>query len=59
MAIVSFNVLVACLYGNFAVEEVYNAVGIRCVALRVGNHHYGGALAVESAQKLHHLYSVL
>ena len=42
-----------------AVEKVDDAVGIARVALRVGDHHDGGALLVQLGEQIHHLLAVL
>ena len=42
-----------------AVEKVDDAVGIARVALRVGDHHDGGALLVQLGEQVHHLLAVL
>ncbi len=42
-----------------AVEEVDDAVGVARVALRVGDHHDGGALVVQLGEQIHHLLAVL
>lgn len=44
---------------NATVEEVDDAVGIARVALRVGDHHDGGALLVQLGEQIHHLLAVL
>ena len=44
---------------DVAVEEVDDAVGVARVALRVGDHHDGGALLVELGEQVHHLLAVL
>ncbi len=42
-----------------AVEKVDDAVGVARVALRVGDHHDGGALVVQLGEQVHHLLAVL
>ena len=44
---------------DFAVEEVYDAVGIVGVALGVGYHDDGGAFFVELFEQVHHFHAVL
>ena len=44
---------------DVAVEEVDDAAGVARVALRVGDHHDGGALLVEFGEQVHHLLAVL
>ena len=47
------------LGNDFAVEEVYDAVGIVGVALGVGYHDDGGAFFVELFEQVHHFHAVL
>ena len=43
---------------DFAVEEIYDAVGIVGIALRVGYHDDGGAFLVELFEQVHHFHAV-
>ena len=42
-----------------AVEQVDDTVGVAGVALRVSDHHDGGAFLVELGEQVHHLLAVL
>ena len=53
------RVLQFYFWNNLTIEQIDDALGVTCIALRVCYHQDGGAFLVQLGEQLHHLQTIL